>query len=149
PHAGQHGPVPAVAHAGPGRPIMTLPTIPRRKDPMSKRRPMLASLFILCSAALAPAWAGGDPRPSGEAARPELASERSGLAGALEAIGVRGIQADIEFIASDDLLGRNTPSEGLEIAARYIRSRLMRIGFEPGAPEHSFFHEYALRTTAM
>jgi peptidase M28-like protein len=63
---------------------------------------------------------------------------------ALEAIQVPNVRADIRFIASDELGGRDSPSPGLRIAARFIRARLERLGWTPGAPEGSFFWEYEL-----
>lgn len=62
----------------------------------------------------------------------------------LAAIVPGNIAADLSFIASDELRGRDTPSPELEIAARFIRARLQRLGFEPGAPRDSFFYEYEL-----
>jgi hypothetical protein len=63
---------------------------------------------------------------------------------ALETISADEISADLHFIASDELGGRDTPSLGLRVAARYIRARLQRLGFEPGAPGGSYFYEYPL-----
>lgn len=65
------------------------------------------------------------------------------LAAALESVSERNISADIHFIASDELQGRDTPSPGLKIAARFIRSRLAALGIEPGA-ENGYFYEYQL-----
>ena len=63
---------------------------------------------------------------------------------ALAAIQTSNVSADIHFIASDELAGRDSPSPGLKIAARFIRARLERLGFVPGAPESSYFWEYQL-----
>ncbi len=68
---------------------------------------------------------------------------------ALAAIQPRNARADIFFIASDELRGRDTPSRGLRIAARYIRARLERLGFQPGAPEGSFFWNYTLTQNTL
>jgi len=65
------------------------------------------------------------------------------LARSLDAIDPRAIKADIYFLASDELMGRDTPSDGLKLAARYVRARLMRHGFTP-AGDHGFFDEYDL-----
>ncbi|MDP6956069.1 MAG: hypothetical protein QF599_08825, partial [Planctomycetota bacterium] len=62
---------------------------------------------------------------------------------ALDAIRSEYISADLHFIASDDLGGRDTPSAGLRTAARFIRARLMRLGFAPGARD-GFFYTYEL-----
>ncbi|MAF67074.1 MAG: hypothetical protein CMJ84_15630 [Planctomycetes bacterium] len=65
------------------------------------------------------------------------------LEAALELITADHVSADIHFIASDALAGRDTPSDGLVVAARFIRSRLQRLGIEPGA-EDGYFHRYPL-----
>ena len=72
-------------------------------------------------------------------------AERDGavLERSLAAVQPSKIAADIQFIASDELGGRGTPSVGQRIAARYIRARLERLGFEPGAQE-GFFHTFPL-----
>ena len=72
----------------------------------------------------------------------------SGLEAGLESVQTENIRADIHFIASDDMAGRDSPSPGLRIAARYIRSRLQRLGFQPGA-EDGFFYHYPLRQLRM
>ncbi len=63
---------------------------------------------------------------------------------ALDGIDAEGIRADLYFIADDALEGRDTPSAGLRIAARFLRARLERLGFTPGAPE-GFFYTYFLQ----
>jgi hypothetical protein len=70
-------------------------------------------------------------------------SAAGNLATALDAIKTDNIRSDIFFIASDELEGRDTPSPGQRIAARYIRARLERLGFQPGA-ENGYLYEYPL-----
>jgi len=72
------------------------------------------------------------------------ASNSTTLARALDAIEPDRIGIDVEFLASDALGGRDTPSNGLQVAARYIRTRLKQVGFEPGAP-NGYFYEYPLQ----
>ena len=48
----------------------------------------------------------------------------------------------IGFLASDELRGRNTPSPGLETAARYIVDEFMRMGLEGGAGDGEFIQRY-------
>ncbi|MEM9379239.1 MAG: M28 family peptidase [Planctomycetota bacterium] len=61
---------------------------------------------------------------------------------ALDSITAEKIRSDLEFIASDEMAGRDSPSPELKIAARYIRARLMRLGFEPGARGESYLDEW-------
>jgi peptidase M28-like protein len=66
------------------------------------------------------------------------------LARALDTIEAREIRSDLFFFASDEMRGRDTPSKEQRVAARFVRARLERLGFEPGAGT-SFFHEYPLQ----
>jgi hypothetical protein len=78
-----------------------------------------------------------------------LAAPAAGGDAALEAAlaGVRpaSLRADLGWLASDELRGRETPSPELELAALYLRNRVERLGFRPGAGE-SWFHEYPLHS---
>lgn len=67
---------------------------------------------------------------------------------ALDAIEVDDVRADLYFLASDELGGRDTPSSGQRIAARYIASRLERLGWRPGAPG-GFLYRYWLGYQAV
>jgi hypothetical protein len=80
----------------------------------------------------------GGGTPAASAPAPSAA-----LAAALDTIHSENIKADIEFIASDQMGGRDTPSRGLEIAARFLRARLERLGWKPGAGE-GYFQTYEL-----
>lgn len=62
---------------------------------------------------------------------------------ALETVSAEEIKADVYFIAGDELGGRDTPSEGLKVAARFLRSRLERLGWKPGAKD-GYLYEYPL-----
>lgn len=109
---------------------------------------------MLCRATMLvvlPAFAGATPtlpqaeKPVGLAGPTTARGPRAAdLERALDAIQPGKVSADIHFIASDELAGRDSPSPGLRIAARYIRARLERLGFQPGAQERSFFWEYQL-----
>lgn len=70
-----------------------------------------------------------------------------GLAAAVSSFGQKltppstlTLRSHIDFLASDLLEGRDTPSRGLDIAAQYIASSFMQIGLEPGFKQ-SFFQE--------
>ncbi len=73
---------------------------------------------------------------------PALQSSRQ-LDAALAAVQPDSIRADLHFLASDAMAGRDTPSPELQIAANYLRNRVQRLGFQPGA-EDGWFHEYPL-----
>ena len=59
-------------------------------------------------------------------------------------ITAKDLRAHLEFIASDLLEGRDTPSRGLDLAAGYISSHLKRWGFKSVAPDGSFFQYFDL-----
>ena len=52
------------------------------------------------------------------------------------------LRAHVEFLASDSMQGRDTPSPGLDIAAQYIAAQFHRAGLTPGA-SGSWFQEKA------
>ncbi|MFC1628155.1 M28 family peptidase [Gemmatimonadota bacterium] len=56
----------------------------------------------------------------------------------LESITPSSLEGHLEFLASDDLLGRNTPSPGLDIAALYIATQFKRAGLQPAGDDGYF-----------
>lgn len=50
----------------------------------------------------------------------------------------------LTFVAADELAGRDTPSTGLDVAARFLATLLSRWGYEPAGGEPSFFQTIAL-----
>jgi len=50
----------------------------------------------------------------------------------------------LSFIASDELRGRNTPSPELDIAAKYLATRVESYGFKSLNPDGSFYQQVAL-----
>jgi Zn-dependent M28 family amino/carboxypeptidase len=50
----------------------------------------------------------------------------------------------LSFIASDELEGRNTPSRGLDLAAKFIATHLSRWGLKPVGDEGTYFQRIAL-----
>ena len=51
------------------------------------------------------------------------------------------IKSHIGFLASDELEGRDTPSRGLRIAAKYIESRFVEYGVSTVKGMDSFFSQ--------
>lgn len=96
------------------------------------RAPVLVYSAVLALAVLAaPAAPCGAPAAG-------AALER-----ALDTVRVENLSADVHFMADDAMGGRDTPSEGLRLSARFIRARLQRLGFQPGAKD-GWFHTYPL-----
>ncbi len=58
------------------------------------------------------------------------------------------IAAHVAFLAADRLAGRATPSEGLELAARYVADRFADAGLEPAPGADSLIQRYTFRGPA-
>ena len=55
------------------------------------------------------------------------------------------IRRHINVIADDSMLGRNTPSRGLEMTAAYIGAQFKRLGLKPGGDSNSYIQRYPLK----
>ncbi len=62
-----------------------------------------------------------------------------------EAITANQIKEYLYFIASDEMGGRDTPSQGLDLTAKFIAMMLSRWGFKPAGDNGTFFQKMALR----
>jgi Zn-dependent M28 family amino/carboxypeptidase len=94
----------------------------------------LTVTFAACSTALPPQA----PTPATGAA---LAAEIEAAAALITAERVRG---HVEFLASDELRGRDTPSPGLEAAAGYISDQFRALGLQPAGDDGSFIRRWPL-----
>jgi len=57
----------------------------------------------------------------------------------------RRVRADVEFLASDGLEGRETGSRGYAIAADYVASQFRAIGLEPAGDNGSWYQQVPFR----
>jgi hypothetical protein len=55
----------------------------------------------------------------------------------------------LEFIASDELEGRDTPSRGLDIAAMYIADHLKAWGIKPAGDGGTYFQKFPLKRSKI
>ena len=85
-----------------------------------KFRLLLAPLALLAAAA-APAQQAGDP----------AAAQR--------------VRADVEFLASDLLEGRDTGSKGYDVGAAYVASQVRAIGLQPGGTDGGWYQQVPFR----
>ncbi|MBC8028668.1 MAG: M28 family peptidase [Pyrinomonadaceae bacterium] len=51
----------------------------------------------------------------------------------------------LSFIASDEMEGRDTPSRGLDITAKFLATNLSRWGFKPAGGDGTFFQKITMR----
>ncbi len=61
-----------------------------------------------------------------------------------DAITQEDLKEWLTYLASDELEGRNTYTEGLGLAAGYIAERLRSWGVKPGGPNGSYFQRVAV-----
>ncbi|MBC8138898.1 MAG: M28 family peptidase, partial [Fibrella sp.] len=61
----------------------------------------------------------------------------------------RNLRSYLTFIASDELEGRDTPSNGLDTAARYIATFLDRWGFVPKGDNGTYFQKITIRSLIL
>jgi hypothetical protein len=84
----------------------------------------------------------------GSLGSPALAQEErfpAAARAAAEGITAERLARDVEFLASDELLGRNTPSPGFDRAAATIAERLAAAGLTPLGDDGTYFQHYDLR----
>ncbi len=79
----------------------------------------------------------------GSSPRPQANAPNNKYKGA-EAITTTQLKDYLTFIASDELQGRDTPSLGLDIAAKFLATNLSRWGFKPAGDDGSFLQRFAL-----
>jgi len=63
---------------------------------------------------------------------------------AVDAISANQIRDYLTFIASDEMEGRDTPSRGLDVTAKFLAMNLSRWGFKPAGDTGSFFQKIDL-----
>ena len=68
---------------------------------------------------------------------------------AADSISADVLWKDLEFLASDELAGRNTPSPGFDRAARYIAARLQEAGLQPAGDDGTFFQHYEMHESRV
>ncbi len=90
----------------------------------------LLPILPLVAASLAPA--------------PLLSQAPAPPAPAAETITAEDVIRHIRVIADDSMLGRDTPSRGLELTARYVADHFRRFGLKPGGDDGGFLQRYAI-----
>ncbi len=68
---------------------------------------------------------------------------------AADRITTERVKADLDFLASDALKGRNTPSPGYDQAAEFIEARLKRAGVRPLGDRGTYRQHYVMRETTL
>ncbi|MEE2637859.1 MAG: M28 family peptidase [Acidobacteriota bacterium] len=66
-----------------------------------------------------------------------------------ETISASDLEADLRFLAGDEMAGRLTDTRGNRLAAEFIRSRFARLGLTAVGTDGSYFHHFRLVTTEL
>jgi len=79
------------------------------------------------------------------------AQTRAGGATARAAATITGadVSRRVHVIAHDSMMGRNTPSRGLDLTAQYIADEFKRFGLKPGGENGTWFQRYPIVTGKM
>ncbi|MEO8648802.1 MAG: M20/M25/M40 family metallo-hydrolase [Acidobacteriota bacterium] len=108
------------------------------------------SKLILAAAVVAGLFIPAVPAQTrGKNSGGSAASTASAKFGNADAISAKTLRDHLTFIASDELEGRDTPSRGLDIAAKYIAAHLATWGITPAGGEGTYFQKLPLRRTVL
>jgi hypothetical protein len=66
-----------------------------------------------------------------------------------EAITAAQLSDYLHFVASDEMEGRDTPSRGLDLTAKFLATNLSRWGFKPAGDNGTFFQTMAMSTSKI
>ncbi|HEX5706699.1 MAG TPA: M28 family peptidase [Pyrinomonadaceae bacterium] len=66
-----------------------------------------------------------------------------------ERITQAGLKEDLLVVADDRMGGRDTPSPGLDAAAKFIADRLAKLKLHPGGDDGTYFQNVTLRSTQV
>jgi len=81
------------------------------------------------------------PQEKRETAKTVAAPERFGN---VEAIQADQLKEWLYVVASDEMEGRDTPSRGLDMTAKFIADHLSQWGVKPGGDDETYFQKFAL-----
>src|SRR4030095_6894337 len=81
------------------------------------------------------------PQEKRETAKTAAAPERFGN---VEAIMAAQLKEWLYVVASDEMEGRDTPSRGLDMTAKFIADHLSQWGVKPGGDDGTYFQKFAL-----
>jgi hypothetical protein len=90
----------------------------------------------------------GSP-PAGGALAAQAPEPAAPSADAALGITAADVARRIGIIAHDSMLGRDTPSRGLELTARYVADQFRRFGLRPGGEDGSWFQRYPITRRRM
>ena len=102
------------------------------------------SLFLVCSLLQLPTLA--QRKDNDKNKKPAAAAGKAAeLPASIETITAAQMRDILTFIAADELEGRDTPSRGLDTAAKFLAYNLSRWGFKPAGDNGTFFQQLTIQ----
>src|SRR5262249_46611599 len=86
------------------------------------------------------------PQEKRETAKTAATPERFGN---VEAITAAQLKEWLYVVASDEMEGRDTPSRGLDMAAKFIAEHLSKWGVRPAGSDGTYFQKFALTSSRV
>jgi len=105
--------------------------------------------YLCVGLLLATGCATSTPDPAATPAPVAPSTEIDSFAPSADLITPAEILADITFLASEELLGRDTPSPGLETAAEYLVAEFTAAGLEPAGDDGTYLQRYPYTSIVM
>lgn len=87
--------------------------------------------------------------PSSLAQSPRGAQASQAKHGNVEAVTAAKLKEYLYFVASDEMEGRDTPSRGLDLTAKFIALNLALSGVKPGGDNGTYFQSIALKRSKV
>ncbi len=108
-------------------------------------RKFLALILLLFILAGVPAVSAQTKSKNSKTSSTAAVTATAAKFGNTDGITAQQLRNYLEFIASDELEGRDTPSRGLDIAAMYIADHLKTWGIKPAGDNGTYFQKFPLR----
>jgi len=105
---------------------------------MTRETPVKPTLFR-CLAVAALASAAGSP----------LTAQMAAATNPTDVITPDAIYQHLSVIAHDSMMGRDTPSPGLDMTAQYVADQFASFGLEPGGENGTWFQRYPIYRTQL
>lgn len=110
------------------------------------KRPILAILLLSCALAVSQPFAQAQRKQ--DKVKP-AAAPVAGQFGNVEAITAAQLKDYLYFVASDEMEGRDTPSRGLDLTAKFIAMNLSRWGVKPAGTDGTYFQKFGLASRRL
>jgi hypothetical protein len=109
------------------------------------KRIFLTGVLLICALVVSHPLTSAKSEP----AQASAAAAATGQFGNYQAITAAEMKDYLYFVASDEMEGRDTPSRGLDLTAKFIALNLSRWGLKPGGTDGSFLQKFALTSRRL